>query len=80
MTDKEIDALDRRRTDDLLNFLDEALSNGPYSFRGIVEAGFSTDVRLDLSGVENIVRAIRLSDEAAGYELCKRVEHRGVIG
>jgi hypothetical protein len=29
---------------------------------------------------QQIARAIRLSDEAAGYELCKRVEHRGVIG
>jgi hypothetical protein len=28
----------------------------------------------------DLARAIRLSDEAAGYELCKRVEHRGVIG
>jgi hypothetical protein len=27
----------------------------------------------------DLARAIRLSDEAAGYELCKRVEHRGAI-
>ena len=25
-------------------------------------------------------RAIRLSDEAAGYELCKKVDHKGPIG
>jgi hypothetical protein len=69
MTDT--DEIDTRRQKDLINFLDEELRNGPYSFRGIVEAGFSTDVRLDLSGVENIVRAIRLSDEAAGYITAK---------
>jgi hypothetical protein len=70
------DDIDERRARALIDYLDEATVNGPYSFRGILEAGFSTDMTLDTAGIMRIARAIRLSDEAAGYILIK---HEGVI-
>jgi hypothetical protein len=67
MTDKEIDELDMRRGEMLFHF---------FYPRHV----WRHQTRQVKDEHINAARAIRLSDEAAGYELCKRVEHRGAIG
>jgi hypothetical protein len=68
MTDKEIDELDERRAKVIWD-----IWQGP-----VTDADFTRQQR-EWQAALSSARAIRLSDEAAGYELCKMVEHRGPI-
>ncbi len=66
MTDT--DEIDRRRAEIIFSRVDP---ESAWIWKGLGEV--AQRVFLDHA------RAIRESDEAAGYELVKRVEHRGVI-